>query len=60
MSKNGAGFDPDIEDVPGDFGYDEDPAFTPMSEVEADDLRDNEPDFQDEEGGFVPEEDIIG
>ena len=57
MSKNGAGYDPDIEDVPGNFGEEE------VEEVETEDdvhrmMRGDE--FEDEEGGFVPEEDLIG
>lgn len=52
MPKNGAGYDPDIEDVPNDFGYDEDPAF-----VTEEDL-DEEPDFEDAEGGFIDEEEL--
>lgn len=45
MSKNGAGYDPDIEDVPNSFPEDEEDII-----ITEEDL--------DEEGGFIGDDDI--
>ena len=55
MAKNGAGVDPDIEDVPNDFGYDDEN----IPPVGVNMLDEFEPEVEDEEGGFVPEEDLL-
>lgn len=57
MSKNGAGYDPDIEDVPGDLGYDEDDHT--IEEVENEDDISRMLHGDDEDELFVPEEENL-